>query len=82
MTEDGQVMAELAVAGFLLSRIGEAQKHITSLKNRFSKFRRNPALFQVLSDSVDRLGDRIVDVDNMFKKYQRAGTRLETIQVP
>ncbi len=59
-------MAELAIAGFLLSRIGEAQKHITSIKNRISKFLKNPALFQALSISVDRLEERIKDVDNIF----------------
>ncbi len=62
-------MAELAVAGFLLSRIGDAQRHATSVKNRITKFRKNPELFQVLSDSVDRLGERIKDVENIVKEY-------------
>ncbi len=66
------MIAELAAAGFLLSRIGEAQKHATSVKNRISKFRKNPGLFQVLSDSVDRLGERIKDVENIVKKYPGA----------
>ncbi len=56
----------------MLSHIGEAQKHATSLKNRMSKYLQNSELFQVLSDSIDRLGKRIKDVENIVKEHAGA----------
>ncbi len=59
-------------AGFVLPRIGEAKTYATSVKNRISKFRTNPELFQVLSDSVDRLGKQIKVVDSIVEKHPGA----------
>ncbi len=65
-------MAQLAVARFLLSHMGEGQKHATSVKDRISESRKNHGLFQVLNDSVDRLRERIKDVKNIVKKHPGA----------
>ncbi len=39
-------MAELAIAAFVLSRVGEVQKHVTSVKDRIEEFKNNPKLYE------------------------------------
>ncbi len=63
-------MAELAVTGFLLSRVGEAQRLIASVKKRISNFRENPKLFDDVSDSVDRLEKHIGSVDKIVESVR------------
>ncbi len=62
-------LSALAIANSVLARISDVQKHITSLKNRISKFRENPKKYEALIGSVDRLGMYIAYVADIFDKY-------------
>ncbi len=52
----------------MFARIGDAQKHLTSLKNRISKFTENPKLYEGLKGSVDSLEAHIAHVEDICKR--------------